>query len=97
MVDSLRSIQREEQSFVDQQLAMIDSIDQVTLELEAERVALGDSLDALKARAQEEAALVRVAADSLARNRARVEETVAKVNALRESQRARSGQKKPPS
>lgn len=89
MVDSLRAIQYEEQAGVDVLVAQIDSLEAVTKVFELETIALGDSLVALKARKTEADASVAVAADSLARVRARVDETWAKVNALKEEQKAR--------
>lgn len=96
MVDSLRSIAREETMKVDQIVALVDSLNELSARYQAETVALGDSLAALKAQKVEIEASVLAAADSLGRLRARVNETWTKVNALNESRNARSGQKTKP-
>lgn len=96
MVDSLRSIAREETLKVDQIVALVDSLNALSAKYQEETVALGDSLAGLKAQKVEVEASVLAAADSLGRLRARVNETWTKVNALNESRNARSGQKTKP-
>jgi len=96
MVDSLRSIAREETIKVDQVIALVDSFNDLSERYQQETAALGDSLVALKAKKSELEASVLATADSLGRLRARVNETWTKVNALNESRNARPGQKTKP-
>lgn len=85
MVDSLRSIARKDTLAVLAVLAAIDSLEGVTLSVEQETAALGDSLLAYEARRAELEEVAVSMADSLARIRLQINETWNQVGAIRDA------------